>query len=244
MFEYNLHEIQIGHRHYLLLPRLNQAQVGMLGALLKERGFDVELGRLMNVRKHGATFHIDPVGVCWSTTDPADFIAPVIPKLLEARKEPILPRDLSSKYFRRVRRGALTAFRLSTRIETTPLWRSLRASGLCALAPDERAVAAFLIGLSDGCALVTDFPTRSSRVRMIGKRQYYESFLTPGDAGDTIRAAGEKGPRNSYLPTDGTLRFRTFRSPRTEDFQALSDRLGEWCYYAAQSSPRLAKDVK
>ena len=135
--------------------------------------------------------------------------------------------NCGTAYFKLQTSGTSATLRLSTRIESSSLWWGLRASGRCMLTPDERAVASFLIrSSSGGCGMLTDFPTSSSRVRMIGKKQYYETHLDPADAEASLRAVGEDGSGNSYIPEHGILQFDAFRLPSRENFAELFKSLG------------------
>ncbi len=78
---------------------------------------------------------------------------------------------------------------------------------------------------------MTDFPTEGSRVRVIGSRHYYESYLDPEETTSTLRAVGERMARNSYLPKDGIIRFKELKLPRTSEQTAFFRGLAEWCYF-------------
>ena len=56
--------------------------------------------------------------------------------------------NFGTGYFKLQTSGTSAMLRLSTRIESSSLWRTLRASDHCMLTPDERAVALFLISSS------------------------------------------------------------------------------------------------
>lgn len=190
--------MQLKGWHYLLLPKLNRKQVAALSEGLRDRGFSVDQGRLVNARKRSIALHVDPSGVCWSSSDPSDFVVPLIPSLLRMPKERVMLVNITSRYFKLRAHDTKTFLTFSTRMEAS-FWWALRASGQCAVTPDERTIALSLLKCSEEVELVTDFPTPSGRARMIGKRQYYESFLGLGDARRTLSVAGRAGARNSYL---------------------------------------------
>lgn len=231
MLDFRLLQIRLRSRFYLLLPKLNSSQVRIIGERLKERDFTVEKDSLLVATKRGTAVHIDPSGFCWSSKDPTDAIAPIIPEILGVPKEAVPLDELQNRYFRLQRFKTSVAVRLSARIESSTLWRELRASGECGLTPDERAVASLLLESSTGgCVMLTDFPTQGSHSRMIGKKQYYESSLDPAEAASTLRVAGPAGIRNSYLPERCVLLLRSIRRPSREKLVELFDSLGEWCY--------------
>lgn len=231
MLEFQIHQVQLGPRFYLLLPKLNKAQVGTIAERLAEKGFVVQRTSSLAARMNGTSIHVSPAGFCWSTKDPSDAIVPTIPAILETTKEKMELLELRDHYFKLQRSGKSAVLRLSSRLESSPVWRTLRASDQCMLTPDEQAVALLLMRSSSArCNLLTDFPTRSGRVRMIGKRQYYESRIDTVTAEATLRAVGQRGSRNSYIPERGILQFEAFRLPMRESFAELFRGLGEWCY--------------
>jgi hypothetical protein len=229
---FGFHQVQLGSKFYLLLPKLNELQLRAIGRRLAERGFAVETGSSLKATSRKAALYVNPVGYCWSSVDPADAIAPSIPQLLRAPKQKASVSELASRYFDVQTDGSSASVRLSTRMESSTLWHGLRADGLVALTPDERAVVSFLVGASGGCELLTDFPRLGSRVRIIGRRQYYESRLGPAEAKSTLRALGERGLRNSYLPERGVLVFDSFSLPSRKELARVFESLGEWCYFS------------
>jgi hypothetical protein len=77
---------------------------------------------------------------------------------------------------------------------------------------------------------LSDYPTDGCSVRIIGKRQYYESVVDPADAASDLRMVGSKGVRNVYLPRDGLMRFEGLKLPIHAEMVELLRSLGEWCY--------------
>jgi hypothetical protein len=176
--------------------------------------------------------HVDPRGFCWSSFDPRDEILPVIPILLETpmESEPLL--ELMGSYFMFSKSKAKTVVKVSTRVESSTLWRALRGSGECGLTPDEHAVVSFLFKKAKGmCRLLTDYPTDGSTLRIYGRRRYYESELGPPEVVSTLRSAGQRAFRNSYVPRNGALTFESLDLSSGEELAHLFQDLGEWCFF-------------
>ena len=218
-----------------MLPKLNPSQVGVIRRRLERVGLRVAPGFPMSAASGTARVRVDPAGVCWSSTDTTDLIAPCIPELLGTAKEAATLPQLADMYFK-VRRSGLTAtVRLSTRAEASRWWRLLRSSDQAALTPDEREVASFILGHARGsCSMVTDFPNDSSVVRVIGERQYYETVLSRREASTTLREAGRRSSRNSYLPSDCLLRFDRFPAVGRSELRSSFAKLGDWCGFVLQ----------
>jgi len=205
--------------------------MGALANRLTQSGFLVSRSNVISAKSAKGMIHVDPRGLCWSVFDPRDEVLPVIPSLLETTKEKEPLRELMGLYFRFAKSNAKTVVKVSTRVESSTLWNALRASGECGLTPDEHVVVSFLIKKAKGeFRLLTDYPTDDSTLRIYGKRRYYESELRPADAGSTLRSAGRKAFRNSYLPRNGALIFESLDLPSREELANLFLGLGEWCY--------------
>jgi hypothetical protein len=211
---------------------LNANQLAWLTGRLTDFGFNFDGRPFIVARKKGSSIHLNPSGHCWSTSDPGDFVIPLIPEILGFPKQRVPLAEFKGRYFTVGRSGREAIVRLATRMESAKDWDSLRARGQCALSPDEKMVASLLIrSTRGGCTLLTDFPVDDGGVRVIGNRQYYESFLEPEDAVATLREVGSRRPKNSYLLGNGLLRLRTFVPPSSNTLQAISEELGEWCYF-------------
>jgi len=219
-----VHHIDLACRHYLLLPKLNARQVGVLSARLGSQGFSVRHPAGFLARSKKGSIHFDPSGVCWSSFDPEDFVLPAIPELLSCPKEPVALSKLASLYFRT--RGSFT--RILTRMESGAAWKSLRSSDLCALTPDERLVALGLLRLGS-CRLVTDFIIDDPTPLYCGRRRYFQVAGDTAEAASTLRVAGRKLPRNSYLPKEGIFRLRA--GPLLPRLEGVFRDLGEWCFF-------------
>ena len=231
MLEFSLHEIRVGSRFYILLPKLNRTQMQTLGAGLKRQGFAVGGDSSMKAKGRGAILHIDSGGLCWSNADPADWIVPAIPELLSAPKEEVPLEALKRQYFSLQTSGSTAILRFEPRIERGSLWRALRNSDQCGLSPDETAVLLFLLeSAAGGCDLLTDFPTSTSLRRAIGGKLYFDSHLNLSEIRSTLRSAGRRSTRNSYLPWRGILRLAKFKNPPRGQYAELFEGLGEWCF--------------
>lgn len=232
MDAFRVNELDIVGRHYILLPKLNNAQMGALAIRLTESGFLVRRSNVISATSAKGVIHVDPRGFCWSVFDPSDEILPVIPDLLETPKEREPLPELMGSYFMFAKSSANTVVKMSTRVESSTLWKALRTSGECGLTPDEHAVVSFLFKKAKGeCRLLTDYPTDGSTLRIYGRRRYHESELRPPDAGSTLRSVGRKAFRNSYIPRNGALMFESLDLPSREELAHLFQDLGEWCYF-------------
>ncbi|HEY6283987.1 MAG TPA: hypothetical protein VIW22_08700, partial [Nitrososphaerales archaeon] len=199
MDAFKIHELTIVGRHYILLPKLNNAQMDALAKRLTQSGSLVSRSNVISAKSVKGVIHVDPRGFCWSSFDPRDEILPVIPNLLETPKEEEPLKELMDSYFTFARSKAKTVVKFSTRVESSTLWKDLRASGECGLTPDEHAVVSFLFKEAKGeCRILTDYPTDGSTLRIYGRRRYYESELGPREAGSTLRSVGRRALRNSY----------------------------------------------
>ncbi len=232
MDAFRVHELVILGRHYVLLPKLNNVQMEVFAKRLAEKGFLISRANAISATSAKGVIHVDPRGFCWSVFDPSDEILPAIPTLLETPKERKPLRELMGSYFMFAKSKAKTVVRVSTRVESSTLWKALRASGECGLTPDEHAVISFLIKKAQGeCKLLTDYPTDASTLRIYGRRRYHESKLRPPDVGSTLRSVGRRAFRNSYIPRNGALIFESLDLPSKEELAHFFQDLGEWCYF-------------
>jgi hypothetical protein len=231
MLRFRLHQVQLGRWSHTLLPKLNEKQVSSLSDRLTNKGFKVRGTSTLIAKTKEMTIHINPSGHCWSSSDVGDSIVPIIPEILDIPKQVVPLEELLSYYFRIKKSGDLAVVRTAPRLESGNDWKALRASGRCALTPDERAVISMVIENSGGCTLLTDFPVTASQVRIIGNGRYYESLPGPRLAVATLREVGGKGVRNSYLPGDGLLRLDSFRLPSLPRQREVLEGLGDWCYF-------------
>jgi hypothetical protein len=229
---FRVHELSIAGRHYILLPKLNNAQIGALATRLTETGYLVRYSDVLTGTSAKGTIHVDPRGFCWSVFDPTDEVLPAIPGLLETPKERKPLNELTGLYFMVAKSKGKTMVRLSLRVESLTLWKALRGSGECGLTPDEHAVVTLLAKRTNGeCRLLTDYPTDGSTTRIFGSKRYYESSLGPLEAESTLRQVGKRASRNSYVLSNGALTLDTFVLPSREALTHLFEGLGEWCFF-------------
>lgn len=235
MLPFRIHQLEIGRLHYLLLPKLTRWQMRVISERLTEAGYSVELSDHLSARSAHASIRVDASGVCRATTDVGDLLIPAVPDILASRKARIPMSELESLYLAGGRFGRKTTIRVFTRVESGRLWDLMRASESCGLTPDEHAVTSFLLERSHGaCEVLTDFPTHESVVRVLRGRRYYNSRVYAATASMTLRAAGARSPRNSYLRRDGVLKVDNLRRPSASDWRCLFNELGEWCYFAPE----------
>jgi len=232
LLRFKVHQLELGGRHYLLLPKLNARQVDILGQRLEGLGFSVHQGELLRAKSKQGTVTVSPAGFSWSTFDPSDTVLPAIPNLLSVAKERISLDALKGRYLRVQGSPGASTVHLSLRLESSPLWEKLRASGECGLAPDEHTLASFLIRRVEGrCGLITDFPADDPTPHLFGRKRYFESMLEPEEAASTLRVAGGRGARNSYVVRGGAIRLRGLLSLARRDWLDWFAELGEWCFF-------------
>jgi len=176
------------------------------------------------------TIWVSEMGLCWSSHDPSDAVLPSIPALLSCPKEEASMETVRSKYFQASKSKDGTTFHFLPRLESSSRWRELRASGGCALAPDENALVSCLLEKARGkCEMITDFVVDGSTPIVLGRKRYFDSKLDPAEAAATLRAVGEQGQRNSYIHGDGNLRLTSSSGISRHDWTDLFSDLGEWC---------------
>ncbi|MDE1853233.1 MAG: hypothetical protein KGI38_05745 [Thaumarchaeota archaeon] len=233
MLSFKVHELKVGDRYYILLPKLNSKQMELISDRLTKSRFSVRSSGRLSARSPEAIIHVEPSGTCWSTADPADAVLPAVPDMLACPKQKVPAQELQGMYFETGRMGRTSHVRLSTRVESFSNWDKLRASGASGLSPDEHHVASFLIEEAAGnCQLLTDFPAEGSVPELCGSRLYFKSNIGATEALGTLGSAGRKRARNSYLPRAGILTLAVpLLSPRK--LAGLFEELGEWCSFEA-----------
>lgn len=229
MLRFKVHQLQLGGKHYLLLPKLNSFQVEILARRLAEIG-TVHIGAALVVSSREGTMRVSHEGLCWSSFDPSDAVLPAVPSLLSCPKEEVPVETVKGKYLRASQSKERVTYQLLPRLESSSRWRELRASGGCALAPDEHALVSFLLERVRGkCQMITDFHVDGSTALVLGRRRYFKSRLGPKETTSTLRAAGERLQRNSYIPMDGRIDLGLPFAPSPDDWSGLFAELGEWC---------------
>jgi len=232
MLRYEPLQFELGTKKLMLLPRLVPSQLAILANRLSATGFKVARDCGLVARRPGQTVRVSAAGFCWSNQDLSDVIVPAIPGLLATPKQSVRADVLMRSYFRIAQGSSGVVVHFSPRVEIGSSWIRLREGGLCALAPDEHAVAKVVLGAGSGkCRMLTDFPLEGSRVKILGRKRYYDSFLPASEAAATLGVAGSRGDRNSYLARDGTVSLVSpGRTSRRKWIDALRN-LGEWCYF-------------
>lgn len=223
--------MKIGMLHFILLPKLNRAQSNFLVSAFERRGYAVEGRGRICARRRRERVHVEPAGYCWSATDPADLILPLVQDLISFPKERVSPKELEGMYLLADGSSGRGAVRLSPRLETYSRWARLRREGGCGLSPDEGLVASSLMGSSEGpCSMVTDYYSDGAVPVIWGRRRYFEASLPPEEASRTLRSVGVKGVRNSYLPMGGSPLPRSMEVARG---WASDIALGDWCFFTS-----------
>jgi len=227
LLRFEVHQLQLAGKHYLLLPKLNSLQIGILTRRFSEIG-SVRKGTALAVVSSDGTIMVSDEGLCWSSFDPSDAVLPAVPAILACPKEEASLETVKRKYFVEFRGKEGVVSRILPRLESSTRWRRLRASGGCALAPDEHAVLSFLLKRAvKDCEMVTDFHVEGSTPVVFGRRRYFDSWLDSVKAVSTLRVIDEGGLRNSYLPGDGKIGPTSAISRL--DWLGLFAELGEWC---------------
>ncbi len=216
--------------NYLLLPKLNSAQMLTVANRLTKIGFHVGRNGSIVARSKVGTIHVDPAGLCWSNMEIDGPILPVLPEIIAAEKEEVSLKSLEDAYFRVPNSSGNMAVRIATRVEATSNWDALRSVGESGLTPDERLVSSFFIGVAGNCQMLTDYPADDSVPVTCGKKRYYETELDGREASDLLRAVGERRQRNSYLLRNSTIESARSIKPSQDDVAELLNGLGEWCF--------------
>ena len=236
MLRFTVHQFKLSNRSYILLPKLNSVQMGLLTTGLTRHGFSFRYsGPRVTAKSERGLVHVDPAGLCWARFDPSDIVLPLIPELVKARKEEIPLGGLAAKYLKGTKSGQ-DSLVLLTRLESGPAWDSLRSLNECGLSPDEYRVASFLVSRAKRWVRVTtDYPVGDMRSSLMGRKRYFLSNLSPDQAESTLRQAGRSQARNSYLPRDGVLESDGILPPSRQELGDLFSGLGEWCYFVPRA---------
>ena len=224
-----MHQIQLGGKHHILLPKLNSSQIEVLTKRFAEMG-PVRRDAFLAVTSRQGTIGVSKTGHCWASFDPSDVVLPAVPALLSCPKEGAPLETVRGKYLGMSKSHDGLTTRVLPRLESSSSWRGLRKLGGCALAPDEHAVASFILKRVRGeCKMVTDFLVDGSTPLVFGGKRYFDSKLNADEAALTLRRVGERSQRNSYIPQDGMLGLVPVSSIGRRDWIDLFTELGEWC---------------
>jgi hypothetical protein len=217
---------------------MTRRQIEAIATRFSDLGFRVSGTSTLRAVKGDVTTTLDKGGLCWSSRDLADVLAPAVPSILGMRKEAISLRSLCRQYFQAKRGRGETLLRVSPRLEYSTYWERLRATDSCALTPDEHAVYSLLLSRSVlDSEILTDYPTVGCAVRSIGRRQYYSCNIDGAEASATLRPLDGKRQRNSYLPEGSILSLSSLHVPASA-LKSTMNELGEWCYFTPRSSSR------
>jgi hypothetical protein len=234
LLSYEVHRLEIKGRHYILLPKLNRRQLAVLKDHFAVSGFSVRGTTSLVARSPEIAIHVEASGLCWSSSDPSDYVLPPLPELLGMKRERLDFEELVGLYLRIDSGSRRLAVKVVSRIESLGNWYALRSSGMCGLAPDECLVIRSVLRRSRGkCTAITDFAADESTPFVLGHRLYYLSELPVAHLADTLRVVGERGGRNSYLPRDGVLSL-SYSTLLEREFTDSFDELGEWCSFATR----------
>ena len=233
MLSFRAHHLEVKGKHYIPLPKLNTQQMMKLKGRLTRKGLSVTGKPLTSPTTKDRSIHIEPLGLCWSSSDPSDDLLPLVPEILRCKKEVSTTANVLDKYLRASTEGGRLVLRVIPRLEALANWDYLRANGGSGLTPDEQLITRFLLGKSGGsCSVTTDFAFANARPFYVGRRLYFESNLPALKASDTLRVVGSKGRENSYLPRDGILYLQAFEF-RSHELAACLRQLGDWCSFIA-----------
>jgi len=229
LLSFKVYTLLLGGRQYLLLPKLNSSQFEVLARRFEEIGI-VERGMILAVNTRRGMISASEAGLCWASFDQSDAVLPVVPDLLSCPKEEAPVEIIRSKYLIMERLRGWVSVRMLPRLEGSSLWRKMRASGGCSLAPDEHAVVSSLFRRTRGVwEMVTDFFVDGSTPLLFGRKRYFKSELDSYEAASTLGVVGKRGRRNSYLPNDGEIGSIPTCALARSDWVDLLSNLGEWC---------------
>jgi hypothetical protein len=237
MLRYEVREVETRAGHCLLLPKMTPAQMALMAERLRTQDFRVYQGRVLKASSRNQRVLVNPSGFAWSNESLSDILLPSIPRLLEAPKTLVSASTLLEMYMK-LRRGTSPLIRFSPRIESGSTWTMLRSEDACGLSPDEGLMITTVLSRCADCELVTDFPTHRSKTTFARRKAFFASALSPADVTETLRQAGGRRERNSYLPRDGVVRVRGLDAPSSGEWIAQLRELGEWCYFSPVSRER------
>ena len=234
-----MHQLRLGGKHLILLPKLNSGQLVSIARSLRGKGCAIRAGDPLFARTNEGSLRLTSAGLCQSSFDASDLLLPCLPEVLEFSKETVPLEVLSAMYFKGSLSMTSTAQRLVTRMEHSSVWDELRRTGQCALAPDVYAASLSLIRSARECQVVTDFPSDTGAPFVVGKKRYFRSKLESGEASSTLRVIGSVGQRNSYVRRDGTLGLTASQRPTDAELRDLFADIGEWCFFATDPERKL-----
>lgn len=235
MLNFKLRQIYLeqSQKYLLPLPKLNDQQLRILADRLTDLGYKVRVGARFRASIGSRVLWFDRAGLASSGSDLLDAIAPVIPKLLEAKRQRTTIHDFAQMYYSVARRSKSGLVRFNTRLEAFATWRNLRTSDESGLTPDEALVLRTIIGkVGQTVRVVTDYPNDKARVIQMGRKIYYDSTLPAEEFVSNLRTLGMRNPRNSYPPRNCIFEVGRLSPPSATELRDLSEEIGEWCCYS------------
>jgi hypothetical protein len=206
-------------------------QLEIIRLRLASSGYTISRSKVLRAAKGTAVLHVDPAGICWSSADVTDAVAPIIPEMLAVKKDRTPLDVIKDGYFSISTAGRRSVMRFNPRVESSSFWGELRATNTCGLTPDEREVYSYVLSQTSGCCqVVTDYPTEGCRIRRIGRKQYYQSTVETAEAASNLRVIGEQRVRSVYLPKTNLIQLNSMLDLSPRDLEELFLNLGEWCY--------------
>jgi hypothetical protein len=224
------------HRYLLPLPKMTDAQLGILSRHLGARGFNVRVGGKPGRRialNGSQRISIDGgLGLASSSSDMLDALGPAVPEMLAASTEggkTEAGQDPVDRYLSLKSSGGSVELQFFPRLESLRMWTYLRTDGLSGLTPDEAAVIEHVLGRaasgSSRVRCVTAKPRRDSRSLQVGRRIYYETTMPVHEFLSSLRTIDSPQVDSaSYLPRDSV--FVLSKVPK--DTEISPGELGEW----------------
>jgi hypothetical protein len=233
LLHYRVQRLEVRGMNYILLPKLNQAQMELLSRRLTGGSLPAGQRGSFTAKSGQDRIHVDAGGLCWSSSDPSDHVIPEIPDLLGCEKEALGAIEVLRLYLHFDDGRGHGKVRMNTRIESGWNWDTLRTSDECGLAPDERLIVLWFAEGSEGDVVTTtDYPGAGARPFKVGRKTYFESSLNAAELSETLRVAGKRKPRNSYLPRDNIL-SAVDKAFLFHDSMKVLEELGDWCSFKA-----------
>lgn len=230
MLEYRYAHLELGgkRKHCILLPKMNGSQVKIVEDRLTSLGFRVKGQELVVASKGRERIWLDPAGLCWSSVDPTDYVAPSIPEILECQKERLKRSDFNELYFSIKKYKSKYVIRLKTRLEHGFTWKILRKKGLNGFSPDESNVIKWLLDFSGGkITVLAHYPSKNSSTMRVGTKNYYISKIDVKDFASNIFNFFDKKV-GFFLSQNCMLEVEELD---VESLLSSDLELGQWCYY-------------
>jgi hypothetical protein len=229
VLEYRYANLKLGKKHFILLPKLNDRQIKILETKLITRGFKVENEDLIIARKKGVRVYFSRIGFCWSSTDPTDYVAPLIPEILECKKENVKKNFYHDLYFKIFRMKSGYSIRFKTRLERGYTWKLLRRSNISGFSPDECSVIKSVLYFASGTVRVlTSFPNDISETIRIGTKYYFISDMDVREFTRYLEDFSSSSRKKAFLLQNCVLylEYIDLKSVFNSSFE-----VGQWCYF-------------